>query len=203
MADRNDQIAAFLDAAGWGGAERAILAADASFRRYDRVSDGDRHAILMDAPPPKEDVQPFLVVARHLAGLGYSAPRILAEDAAAGFLLLEDLGDATFTRLLASGADEKSLYLMATDLLIDLHRRPADQAVPVGCPDYDNDRLLDEAALLTDWYMPASFRRAGFRDGVSGLSRSLEDGPGQGMFRARVAGITGLSCGQFDADRWP
>ena len=154
MADRNDQIAAFLDAAGWGGAERAILAADASFRRYDRVSDGDRHAILMDAPPPKEDVQPFLVVARHLAGLGYSAPRILAEDAAAGFLLLEDLGDATFTRLLASGADEKSLYLMATDLLIDLHRRPADQAVPVGCPDYDNDRLLDEAALLTDWYMP-------------------------------------------------
>ncbi len=47
-----------------------------------------------------------------------------------------------------------SLYLMATDLLIDLHRRPVDQAVPVGCPDYDDARLLDEAALLTDWYLP-------------------------------------------------
>ncbi len=154
MADRTDQIAEFLDAAGWGGAERVILAADASFRRYDRISDGDRRAVLMDAPPPMEDVRPFLRLARHLVGLGYSAPRILAEDSSVGFLLLEDFGDATFTRLLASGEDENSLYLMATDLLIDLHRRPVDQAVPVDCPDYDDARLLDEAALLTDWYLP-------------------------------------------------
>jgi aminoglycoside/choline kinase family phosphotransferase len=154
MADRNNQIADFLDAAGWGGSARTILAADASFRRYDRISDGDRRAVLMDAPPPMEDVRPFLMVARHLVDLGYSAPRVLAEDEAAGFLLREDLGDATFARLLASGEDEATLYLMATDLLIDLHRRPADQAVPVGCPDYDETRLLDEAALLTEWYMP-------------------------------------------------
>ncbi|MDA0998654.1 MAG: phosphotransferase [Proteobacteria bacterium] len=154
MTDRTDQIAEFLGMAGWGGADRAILAADASFRRYDRIIDGDRRAVLMDAPPPMEDVQPFLMLARHLVGLGYSAPRILAEDAAAGFLLLEDLGDATFTRLLAGGEDETALYLMATDLLIDLHRRPMDQAVPIGCPDYDDARLLDEAALLTNWYMP-------------------------------------------------
>lgn len=144
----------FLDAAGWGGGRRAILAADASFRRYDRISDGDRRAVLMDAPPPMEDVRPFLLLARHLVGLGYSAPQILAEDPAAGFLLLEDLGDETFTRLLANGKDEAALYLLATDVLIDLHRRPVDQAVPVGCPDYDEARLLDEAALLTDWYMP-------------------------------------------------
>lgn len=157
MADRNDQVTEFLKAAGWDGAERTVLAADASFRRYDRISDDDRHAVLMDAPPPMEDVRPFLMMARHLAGLGYSAPRILAEDPALGFLLLEDLGDATFTRLLAAGEDEASLYLMATDLLIDLHRRPVDQAVPAGCPDYDVARLLDEAALLTDWYMPQIF----------------------------------------------
>jgi len=154
MADRTDQIADFLTAAGWGGATRAILAADASFRRYDRISDGDCRAVLMDAPPPKEDVGPFLMLARHLVGLGYSAPRILAEDSLAGFLLLEDLGDATFTRLLAGRADEMSLYHLATDLLIDLHRRPVDRAVPPGCPDYDDARLLDEAALLTDWYVP-------------------------------------------------
>jgi aminoglycoside/choline kinase family phosphotransferase len=154
MAERNNQIAEFLYEAGWGGAGRAILAADASFRRYDRISDGDRRAVLMDAPPPMEDVRPFLMLARHLVGLGYSAPRILAEDSTAGFLLLEDLGDATFTRLLSSGEDENLLYLMATDLLIDLHRRPVVQAVPVGCPYYDDARLLDEAALLTDWYLP-------------------------------------------------
>ena len=106
MADRSQQIDAFLKSAGWGAARRDVLAADASFRRYDRISEDDRRAVLMDAPPPKENVHPFLVVARHLEGLGYSAPRILAEDATLGYLLLEDLGDATLTRLLAEGADE-------------------------------------------------------------------------------------------------
>lgn len=154
MTDRNDQITDFLVAAGWGGASRAVLAADASFRRYDRILSDDRRAVLMDAPPDKEDVQPFLMLARHLVGLGYSAPRVLAEELGAGLLLLEDLGDATFTRLLTAGEDESALYLMATDLLIDLHRRPVDRAVPIGCPDYDDARLLDEASLLPDWYVP-------------------------------------------------
>ena len=155
MDDRNDHIALFLKEAGWGGAQRTVLAADASFRRYDRIRDGDRQAVLMDAPPPKEDVRPFVSVARQLTGLGYSAPLILAEDQLAGFLLLEDLGDATFTRLLSDGADEMSLYLLATDLLIDLHNRPVHQAVPNDCPPYDNVLFLDEASLLTDWYLPA------------------------------------------------
>ena len=101
MAERDTQIAAFLDAAGWGDADRRILAADASFRRYDRLEMDGQRAVLMDAPPPREDVRPFLTIARHLTGLGYSAPRILADDAEAGFILLEDLGDDTFTRLLA------------------------------------------------------------------------------------------------------
>ena len=61
----------------------------------------------MDAPPPQEDVRPFVRIARHLRSLGLSAPEILAEDTGDGFLLLEDLGDATYTRLLTEpGADE-------------------------------------------------------------------------------------------------
>lgn len=154
MADRETHIATFLDAAGWGDAERGMLAADASFRRYDRLKKGDQRAVLMDAPPPKEDVRPFLTIARHLAGLGYSAPRILADDVEAGFILLEDLGDHTFTRLLRQGEDEAGLYELATDVLIDLHGRPAAQAIPASIPPYDDDRLLDEAALLTDWFVP-------------------------------------------------
>ena len=124
MAERADKIAAFLESAGWAGATRVTLAADASFRRYDRITGPGRHAVLMDAPPPQEDVRPFLAMANHLTGLGYSAPRILAADPAAGFLLLEDLGDDTFTRLLERGEEEAGLYSLATDLLIDLHRRP-------------------------------------------------------------------------------
>jgi len=148
---REQLIADFLTKAGWGGADRKVLAADASFRRYDRLHLSGRPAVLMDAPPPKEDVRPFLRIARHLLSLGYSAPDILAEDAETGFLLLEDLGDATFTRLLDAGEAELPLYQMAIDLLIDLHR----QAVPENVPPYDREKLLTEASLLTDWYAPA------------------------------------------------
>ena len=71
-------------------------------------------------------------------------------------MLLEDLGDRTFTRALAEGAEERPLYELAVDVLIDLHAR-ADPAVLADAtlPDYDDDRLLAEALLLTDWYLPA------------------------------------------------
>ena len=159
MAERDSVIANFLAANGWGEADRGKLAGDASFRRYDRLARGDERVVLMDAPPPMEDVRPFARLARHLVGLGYSAPRVLAEDPEVGLLLLEDLGDDTYTRLLAAGADERMLYELAVDLLIDLHRRPAVEAVPAGLPRYDEDRLMTEALLLTDWFMPARLGR--------------------------------------------
>jgi len=109
----------------------------------------------MDAPPDKEDVRPFQHVATVLRSLGLSAPEILAADEARGFLLLEDLGDDTYTRVLAKDGDEDALYTLATDLLIDLHRRyqgGADVAI------YDKATLLErEARLLTDWFWPAVF----------------------------------------------
>jgi aminoglycoside/choline kinase family phosphotransferase len=109
--------------------------------------------MLMDAPPPKEDVRPFLAVARLLQGMGFSAPRILAEDLPEGFLLLEDFGDGTFTRLLAEGAAERPLYELAIDVLVELHRRYTPRRGDV--PPYDDERLLTEASLLVDWYLPA------------------------------------------------
>lgn len=154
MSARDLLIGAFLESHGWGDAARHPLPGDASFRRYVRLDGLKGRAMLMDAPPPKEDVGPFLFVAAHLARLGYSAPRILAEDHAGGLLLLEDLGDDTFTRLLAGGGDEAALYRLAFDLLVDLHGRGA-AAIPAGLPLYDESRLLDEAALLVEWYYPA------------------------------------------------
>jgi N-acetylmuramate 1-kinase len=154
LAERDERIAAFLEAAGWEAAARRPLAGDASFRRYDRLEATGRRAVLMDAPPPKEDVRPFMAVARLLRGLGFSAPQILAEDVAAGLLLLEDFGDSTYTRLLAAGAAEEPLYALAVDLLIALHERFAASTAAV-LPPYDDRRLLNEAALLVDWYLPA------------------------------------------------
>ena len=208
LSERDVLIGDFLGRAGWGTAERSVLAADASFRRYDRLRRNGQTAVLMDAPPPQEDVRPFLRIARHLKSLGYSAPSIYAEDEEAGLLLLEDLGDATFTRLLAAGADEGELYRMAAALLIDLHGRPA----PAGLPAYDEDKLLAEAMLLPDWYAPAigvelgDSARQDYRDLWRGLLPLATKVPQTLVLRdfhvdnlMRVEGRVGLArCGLLD-----
>ncbi len=154
MTDRENQILAFLAGLGWGQAARAPLANDASFRRYERLRDGKRRAVLMDAPGPREDVRPFLAIAGILHGLELSAPDILGQDRQAGLLLLEDFGDVTYTSALAADPNcEETLYTLAVDVLIDLHRRFKGAAA--AAPAYDMERLLDEAGLLVDWYLPA------------------------------------------------
>jgi hypothetical protein len=148
-------MAAFLDGCGWGDAIRAPLASDASFRRYYRLGSNGRCAILMDAPPPQEDVVPYIAVAQLLRRLGFSAPEVFAEDRAAGFLLIEDFGDDTYTRLLERGADEPALYTLAVDTLVELQRAVEARGNP-DLPPYDAERFLAEAALLVDWYAPAA-----------------------------------------------
>ncbi|WP_420419084.1 aminoglycoside phosphotransferase family protein [Pacificispira sp.] len=152
QSDRNAAIDGFLAASGWPGAARRNLADDASFRRYERVELGGRRAVLMDAPPDKEDVRPFVTVSKLLTAQGLSAPEILAEDPQNGFLLLEDLGDDTYTRVLARGGDEYELYSLATDTLIRLQR---DFRSAAQVPDYSRDKLAAEADLLIDWFWPA------------------------------------------------
>jgi hypothetical protein len=154
MADRGARLAQFLSAAGWGDAARLPLPGDASFRRYVRLARAGGSAMLMDAPPPQENVRPFLAVARLLHGLGLSAPQIHAEDPEAGFLLLEDFGDDTYTRLLVAGEAEAPLYALAVDVLVSVNRRFGAAPAP-DLPSYDETRLLAEAALLVDWYLPA------------------------------------------------
>lgn len=138
--------AAFIAQAGWAGARRIPLAGDASSRRYDRLIEGSRRAVLMDAPPP-EDVAAFVRIADLLRGLGLSAPAVLAADIGAGLLLLEDFGDATFARLLDEGAAAEPLYDLAVDALAALHRRfgSAD-----GLKRYDLTLLLDQLALYPE-----------------------------------------------------
>ena len=155
LRNRDQQLRGFLTANGWEDARRAPLADDASFRRYERLFLNGRRAVLMDAPPDKEDVRPFVRIARHLRTLGYSAPQIYAEDEELGALLLEDLGDDTFTRMLANGADERMLYEAAVDLLADLHRHHIAVSVPNGLAAYDGKELLREAMLLPEWYFHA------------------------------------------------
>ncbi|WP_374943628.1 aminoglycoside phosphotransferase family protein [Sphingomonas sp.] len=141
----------FLANHGWGGAAIVPLAGDASFRRYFRITDGARSAVLMDAPPPHEDPQPFLDVARWLSAKGFAAPTIHAADAAAGLVLLEDFGDARLREAIDTDRQaEAAYYEPAVDLLVELARHPAGALAP-----YDTAVLLREAALFVDWYCPA------------------------------------------------
>lgn len=159
MSGREELRRDFLRRVGWQDAAIADLAGDASFRRYFRLRRGEERAVLMDAPPPQEDVRPYMRVARHLQGLGLSTPRIFADDVAGGFLLIEDFGDATYSRVLSQGGDETALYRLAADVLIALHALPAERAVPPGVPLYETEAMSQRAMLLVDWYLPMATGR--------------------------------------------
>lgn len=141
----------FLDDNGWRDALIEPVAGDASFRRYFRVRDGDRAAILMDAPPPHEDPRPFIDMARWLGERGFRAPTIHAEDLSRGLVLIEDFGDVRMRETVdAEPAREDALYAEAIDLLVALRAHPAAAVAP-----YDRATCQREAGLLTEWYCPA------------------------------------------------
>ena len=153
MSDRAARRAAFVERAGWGDADERLLAGDASFRKYFRLTRPGGTTVVMDAPAPHEDVRPFVRIGRHLLAMKLSAPEILAVDEANGFLLLEDLGDSTYARALATGGDERELYLRATDVLVAIQAVP-DRGLLPGLGGYEGEALIEAAILLPEWYLP-------------------------------------------------
>lgn len=124
------------------------VAGDASFRRYFRlIADGESR-ILMDAPPPKEDVRPFVDVTRRLRAAGLHAPEILRADAEHGFLLLEDLGDGLYREFLDThnGNDHfPALFEVLKKLALDVDASEL--------PAYDRGLLRAEMDLFPNWYL--------------------------------------------------
>ncbi|MFU7529631.1 aminoglycoside phosphotransferase family protein [Qipengyuania sp. ASV99] len=152
MSDLPEGLIEFVRRAGWGGAAVEAIPGDASFRRYFRLRRGDgAAAMLMYAPPPEEDPQPFLLVAQWLSGNGMRAPEILAQNPREGWLLIEDFGEDRMRDWLdAHPEDELAAYESAIDALVELHRLPPGPFSP-----YDIDTYLREALLFTQWYVPA------------------------------------------------
>lgn len=148
-------LARFLTAHGLADATRRPLAGDASTRRYERLERPGRPSlILMRAPHPATELEPFIRVAALLAPLGLSAPEIVAADPAAGLLALEDFGTESFTGALDGGADPEPLYRLATDVLITLHRGFSPGPATVGLPVYDADAFLGQVGLLPEIAFP-------------------------------------------------
>lgn len=127
---------------------------DASFRRYFRVArtDGAGHLIVMDAPPPQEDVRPFIRVNQLLRQAGIHAPEILAENAELGFLLLEDLGNLTLLQALEEDRSRgDAIYRQAMSLLVKMQANVDASSLPA----YSAEKLRAEMDLFDDWFVKA------------------------------------------------
>jgi tRNA threonylcarbamoyl adenosine modification protein YjeE len=176
-ADRIPAVRRFLDASGYGQAERRRIQGDASTRCYERLRLGEQRAILMNAPrrpdgPPvrngkpysaiahlAEDIIPFVAIANGLRQRGFSSPQIYEAELSEGLLIIEDLG----AEPVVSGDPPMPIeerYAAAVEVLIALHGQELPSAIPVAphvvhsVPVYDLDAYLIEAELLLDWYLP-------------------------------------------------
>ncbi|WP_128892417.1 aminoglycoside phosphotransferase family protein [Erythrobacter sp. HKB08] len=150
MSDLPEGLESFLASAGWGGAEIEPIPGDASFRRYFRIRDGERKAMLMHAPPPHEDPKPFIDVARYLQQHGQRAPELYAEAPGEGWVLTEDFGNDRMRDWLDENPQgEEPAYAEAIDALVRLHDQPPGEFAPYDMPTY-----MREVQLLTEWYCP-------------------------------------------------
>jgi len=126
------------------------LAGDASFRCYFRVFSGSQRFVLMDAPPPHEDVRPFLAVRDWFEQAGLRVSQLIAEDIDQGFLLLEDFGDITWASYRALGENAGLLF---EDALRQLQLLQASKP-NFELPSFDFKRMSSECDLYLDWYLP-------------------------------------------------
>ena len=125
--------------------------ADASFRRYFRVDTADGSCIVMDAPPDKENCEPFVRIARLMHEAGLYVPRILAWDEPQGFMLLDDIGAQTMMDVIQRDDPlaNHGLYSRALDALLALQQSSRPDVLPA----YDEALLQRELSLFSDWYL--------------------------------------------------
>lgn len=124
------------------------IAGDASFRRYFRIRINGQSRILMDAPPPGENIEPFMDIARRLRSANLCAPEIVSADPINGFLLLEDFGDELYRGIL-NEQTVGSLFPGLFDLLHDF----ALKADTTDLPLFNEQKLRRDLNLFPEWYL--------------------------------------------------
>ncbi|NOT15843.1 MAG: phosphotransferase [Methylotenera sp.] len=125
-----------------------VASADASFRRYFRVHTSNETLIAMDAPPPQENCEPFVRIAKLFGDAGLNVPKVIAQDLEQGFLLLNDLGNDTYLSQI-NLTNAPQLYADANNALIKLQLA----SKPNVLPNYDAELLTREMQLFPDWYI--------------------------------------------------
>jgi N-acetylmuramate 1-kinase len=173
---RNDKIEKFLASTAWHGAQRTFLEGDASSRRYETVTLGEKSAILMDMPqrpdgPPvkngkayssiahlAENIQAVVATNKHLKSTGYSSPMMEDYNLTSGLAIIEDLGGLVFGRMMRDGCDMSEPMMTAVEVLADMAVRswpaqfPIDDAIAYHVPYFDVEAQLIEVDLLLSWF---------------------------------------------------
>ena len=227
MTSRETDIQSFLKAAKWGAAKRDSVPGDASSRRYERLSMGTQKAVLMDAPKGAEtpsepdgasvderkalgynalariagnNPEAFACIANELSKRGFSAPKIIAMDIDKGFMLLEDLGDDLYARVIENAPEsERKLYEAAIDTLAAIYRSTFPSMAEFGgktwrIRDYDSAALLAEADLFLDWYAKD------FGRDIHGPARAEWSAIWTMLFQSLDAHAPGLALRDFHAE---
>lgn len=227
MTDREADILSFLKAANWDKAARHPVPGDASSRRYERLNMDGQKAVLMDAPKGAEtpsepdgasvderkalgynaiariagnNPEAFAVISNELSKRGFSAPRILAAELDKGFMLLEDLGDTLYARVIEKDPNlERPLYEAAIDTLAAIYRSTFPSISEFGgkawrIRDYDEAALLAEADLFLDWYAKDNGRD------ISGAPRAAWNAIWADLFKILKAHAPGLALRDFHAE---
>ncbi|MFN7662798.1 MAG: aminoglycoside phosphotransferase family protein [Alphaproteobacteria bacterium] len=156
MSERYKQ---FLKQYGWADKPCVFLAGDCSERKYYRLgSEVTGFILLMDAPPPAEKLEDFIKIGSLLSDLGLSVPEVIAYDLDQGLALIEDFGDTSYSRSLTSrAASSEELYTLATQVLIDIHKKFDPQKPGFSFPSYSLELYLKEINLCLEWYYPSAY----------------------------------------------
>jgi len=227
LSNREADIQAFLKAAKWDAAMRDAVPGDASSRRYERLTLGDKKAVLMDAPKGAEtpsepegasmedrralgynalariagnNPEAFAGIGHELTKRGFSAPQTLAADLERGFMLLEDLGENLYARVIEKDpSSERKLYEAAVDTLAAIYRSTFPPVAEFSgktwrIRDYDGAALLAEADLFLDWYAKD------FGRDIKGLIREEWNDIWAELFQTLTAHASGLALRDFHAE---
>jgi len=139
----------FLDNIGVVATDMPSIADQFSFRRYFRIETTEGTRVIMDAPPPMENVKPFLKQHQLFSSLGVHVPTVYAKDEEKGYLLLEDFGDFPFSKGLDGNADKMAWLERMVDLLVHIAKQPKADILQ-----YNFQTVWGEACRYTDWTLP-------------------------------------------------
>ena len=128
----------------------SVASSDASFRRYFRVKVAQQSYIVMDAPPDKEDIKPFVRIAQLFASINVNTPAIIQQHSQHGFLLLEDFGQTCLLDVL-NADNMQALYTQALNDLVPLQTNIDLNSCEL--PYYDQTLLQRELDLFSDWFL--------------------------------------------------